>query len=728
MNFTYTTNDLDIFLSSIYFKEISDNSGGMGINDMFSFYFVLNTLKPKLVIESGVWNGKSTKLIRKTLGPDAIIVCLDPRDLPTDGYKDDSKNTHYLVGSAFIDFNELNLSTLHLDHVAPNDILCFFDDHQNSVQRMSQCIEKGLRHLFFNDNYPVNAGSHYSIQHLIDNDTRDKFHLNTQYSYSINTLPQIDMNRRSSLLQKIETYVVFPSIFPSDIVTYEGIFRSQGFFKDNDTDAINKYSLFYNNKHDYWWNTYLTINDSSPSSNLLSLCITTMNRWDFLKSTIPDYLENPYIDEIVISDENGNDCREIFNHFGNNPKIKLYSNERCLGVYLNKERAVRRAKNQWVALMDSDNHAPLSFFSTVSKVIDYNNPKNVYCPWRTIPQLTHEGFDFRKFLGTVITRDNISGLLTNSGIMVEILLNTGNYVFNRDFFLSVKIPFGLENHTAGLDVVARNFILLKNGVSIHIVKDMEYHHIVHSGSDWISNADTNFKQNDPIYKNLYHNRNPFIMTLRHWQTIKKPVSQMLVNTSEYEQGGHDGMMPFPIGMSYQIVNYKHLDMNQFFQHGIHNKLALLSIYPTTDNHRRPVGKNRVSILTTLASNNYHNQFEDYDIYIRKLKDYKFVFSPEGNGLDCHRHYESLMAGCIPIVENNTYIRQKYGNMPILYTDDYSEINNSYLENKYVDMLDKVYDFTPLFLDFYNKETQTQIKACSNYWCNKVLKKEYGYDS
>lgn len=458
----------------------------------------------------------------------------------------------------------------------------------------------------------------------------------------------------------------------------------------------------------------------------LSLCIPTMDRWNFLQSSIPDYLENPYIDEIIISDENGNDCREIYTCFGNHPKIKLYSNNKCLGGYLNKEKSVSYAKNQWIALIDSDNHAPLSFFNTASKVLNPSKPNIVYCPSRTIPQTNHGGFDFRQWIGIVITYNNMGEVLLKGGMSAEILLNTGNYIFNRDFFLSSKIPFGLENHAAGHCTFARNYILMKNGAELHIIKDMEYHHAVHEGSYWSQHQNTDYKQNDPIYHNLYNKRNPFIMSLRHWQTIKKPVTQWLVNTSEWDRGGHDGIVPFPIGMSYQIVNYKHLDMNQFLQNGSHSKLALLSIWPTTDDKRRPTGKNRIRMLQTLASKNYHNQFEQYDGYIHKLKDYKFIFSPEGNGIDCHRHYESLFAGCIPIVEDSEHVRHKYGNMPILYTNDYSEITDSYLETKYTEMLDVVYDFTPLFLDFYDKETQKQIKANSNYWCNRHLKKEYGY--
>ncbi len=50
----------------------------------------------------------------------------------------------------------------------------------------------------------------------------------------------------------------------------------------------------------------------------LSLCIPTYNRYDrFLSSNIPKYLLNPYIDEIVISDEDGADIEKIKAAFPN---------------------------------------------------------------------------------------------------------------------------------------------------------------------------------------------------------------------------------------------------------------------------------------------------------------------------------------------------------------------------------------------------------------------------
>jgi hypothetical protein len=55
MNLTYTTDDLDDFMNNVYFENIENNVGGMKINDMFSFYFLLKKLRPTIIIESGVY-------------------------------------------------------------------------------------------------------------------------------------------------------------------------------------------------------------------------------------------------------------------------------------------------------------------------------------------------------------------------------------------------------------------------------------------------------------------------------------------------------------------------------------------------------------------------------------------------------------------------------------------------------------------------------------------------
>lgn len=250
----YTKNDLDEFMQTVYFPQMSHNDGGMNLSDMFSFWFFLKTMQPRVVIESGVHKGLSTKLIRTTLGPHVKIICLDPCTVGEGGFVDDNPNTTYHVGSHFIDFTQYDTSAFD-----PDTLLCFFDDHQNAAQRLLSCRQKGILHTFFNDNYPVGCGSHYSIQHLIDMDPRNCFDLANQYDYSINTFPQIDMAKRDELLSAIKVYFIFPNLFPSKIPLREGVFDCKSFFAEEDANDMNKYPLFYQTRQYYSWNTYIRI-------------------------------------------------------------------------------------------------------------------------------------------------------------------------------------------------------------------------------------------------------------------------------------------------------------------------------------------------------------------------------------------------------------------------------------------------------------------------------------
>jgi len=113
-----------------------------------------------------------------------------------------------------------------------------------------------------------------------------------------------------------------------------------------------------------------------------------------------------------------------------------------------------------------------------------------------------------------------------------------------------------------------------------------------------------------------------------------------------------------------------------------------------------------------------NQSFNHTEYFGLLPQYKFVISPEGNGVDCHRHYEALIAGCIPIMEYNPFIERKYKGCPILFTKDFSEITEEYLLAKYEEMVNQTYDFSCLFLSNYPPDIQSEIKDCGNYWTYK----------
>ena len=47
------------------------------------------------------------------------------------------------------------------------------DDHQNMVERLKQSKQKNIKHILYNDNYRQHCGSHFTIEHLLNNDFRN---------------------------------------------------------------------------------------------------------------------------------------------------------------------------------------------------------------------------------------------------------------------------------------------------------------------------------------------------------------------------------------------------------------------------------------------------------------------------------------------------------------------------------------------------------------------------
>ena len=211
----------------------------------------------------------------------------------------------------------------------------------------------------------------------------------------------------------------------------------------------------------------------------------------------------------------------------------------------------------------------------------------------------------------------------------------------------------------------------------------------------------------------YINERQYIMTLNKWQKTTKNIQDLIVQGSTRDGG--DNWQPFPIGMCFQYIwNYK----NTGIQIGAHNNTVLLAINIHNDYKRRPTGINRHSIVEILKRKAIKNISLEHQEYFEALPTYKFVISPEGNGIDCHRHYESLLAGSIPIIEHNPLTEEKYKGCPVLFTVDYSEITEEYLISKYNKMLNTTYDFSRLFLSNYSESIQNEIKKCGNYWTEK----------
>lgn len=80
----------------------------------------------------------------------------------------------------------------------------------------------------------------------------------------------------------------------------------------------------------------------------------------------------------------------------------------------------------------------------------------------------------------------------------------------------------------------------------------------------------------------------------------------------------------------------------------------------------------------LLAQGYHkNEDRPWKAYIEELARHKYCASPEGNGVDCHRTWEALALGVIPIVLKNPLVYAWFKDWPILWVDSYE---NLFLEN------------------------------------------------
>ena len=461
---------------------------------------------------------------------------------------------------------------------------------------------------------------------------------------------------------------------------------------------------------------------------MFSLCIPTINRFDsFLIKYIPEYLKNNLIDEIIITDETGEDARKIREHFPYS-KIKVFENETKLGPFLNKLKACKLAARQWIALIDSDNFADEVYFETAKQFIESR-----YLPAASIlaPSWAKPNFNYSNLSGFLFTKSRLYKNATFAHTDNLTLMNTGNYILNKYVIDTINIEN--ESHNIPLssacDVVYFNTLLFEQmDLNMWVVPNLHYTHVVHDGSVYIQTH----KQLDQFNNQVYERYRKLVslskplekthMTLREWQTTFKSRDEILYNCSEF-QFLNDEWVPFTIGMEWRIIQYpNNLDM---IQKGTHENMVLCAISPDTDKRRRShTAKNRAVYIQTLNKQNIYNTNIEHNQYFKTLSTYKFVISPEGNGIDCHRHYEALMAGCIPIIENHPGIKEKYKGCPILFTEDYSEITKEYLEQKYLEMIDTEYDFSKLFLSSYSVEEQIQIKKNGNYWSNRLANQNW----
>lgn len=128
-------------------------------------------------------------------------------------------------------------------------------------------------------------------------------------------------------------------------------------------------------------------------------------------------------------------------------------------------------------------------------------------------------------------------------------------------------------------------------------------------------------------------------------------------------------------------------------------LVYSNFNPQTNNERNKIKDILTKNKIFTESNN--KNFEDY---LKCISESNFSVSPAGGAKDCHRIWESLYLGTIPIVKYDTAFEQ-FKDLPIMFVKDWEEVSLELLNQKKSLFLENI-NFNKLdFLFWKNKIKQ-----------------------
>lgn len=177
----------------------------------------------------------------------------------------------------------------------------------------------------------------------------------------------------------------------------------------------------------------------------------------------------------------------------------------------------------------------------------------------------------------------------------------------------------------------------------------------------------------------------------------------------YDGYKHEKLHPLPMG----IANFcwgsgNVLTINLVMRKKIpKTRLAHMCISTWTYPKEREMVLNKFSNAPFV----YSTGQKPFDDYLRDAASAKFSIAPRGNALDTHRIWECLLIGTIPIVKTSS-LDVLYENLPILIIDDWDQVTEEFLNEKYVEMKNKTYDMQKMWIDYW-------LKVLDNYKLNNL---------
>lgn len=203
-------------------------------------------------------------------------------------------------------------------------------------------------------------------------------------------------------------------------------------------------------------------------------------------------------------------------------------------------------------------------------------------------------------------------------------------------------------------------------------------------------------------------KNPYILITHNEDTsVPGPVytylddPKLLTWFAQNIDQGHPKLIAIPIGFSNPVwgelgntKNYHDAMKNIPDFNSRENKAYMNFNVGTCPKRRQPVWdffKNKPFVHT--VSRRSHRQ------HLEDLKQFRFVISPPGNGIDCVRHWEALLMGCIPIIQHSP-IDILFDQLPVILINNWNEVTSDFLNKKYEELKNQNFDRRKVLIDFW----------------------------
>lgn len=214
---------------------------------------------------------------------------------------------------------------------------------------------------------------------------------------------------------------------------------------------------------------------------------------------------------------------------------------------------------------------------------------------------------------------------------------------------------------------------------------------------------------------LIDNKEKFILITHHSDKSVDSSYKLLADNPQlvkwYAQNNeyiHHKIISIPIGLEDRwrhnngiLRDFKHLRVNS-----LERVPRILYGFTVANNESK-----RAPALAALKSSKIADEFIGSSRRYRKeLSRYMFVASPPGNGIDCHRTWEALYLGAIPVVVTRKF-HEQFIDLPVLMVNDWSELANyeeSDLKGIYEKQVMKLDNLEYIWFDFWKKSIESTI--------------------